>query len=64
MDYENEFNSLQGIETLPTLSQTERLPGMASLAVVKVGLAESALAVVAGHTALSACGWKMLRRKG
>ena len=37
---------------------------MASLAVVKVGLAESALAVMTGHAALGARGWKMLRRKG
>ena len=37
---------------------------MASLAVVKVGFAEGALIVVAGHAALRARVWEMLRREG
>ena len=37
---------------------------MTSLAVVEVGFAEGALAVVTGHAALRARGWKMLRGKG
>jgi hypothetical protein len=45
-------------------SQTKRLPGMAAFAVVEVGFAEGALAIVAGHAALRACVWKMLCREG
>lgn len=37
---------------------------MAAFAIVEVGFAEGALAVVAGHTALGARGWKMLRWLG
>ena len=44
-------------------SKTKRLPCMAALAVVEVGFAEGALAVVAGHAALRAGVWKMLSRE-
>lgn len=47
-----------------TLSQTERLSGMASLAVIKVGFAEGALPVVTGHATLGAGVWEMLCGKG
>ena len=49
---------------MTTLSQTERLPGMASLAVVKIGLAEGTLAVMTGHAGLRARVWEMLCGKG
>jgi hypothetical protein len=44
-------------------SQTERRPRMAAFAVVKVGLAESAAAVVASHAGLRARRREVLHRQ-
>ena len=46
------------------LLQTKGATLMAALAIVEVGLAEGALAVVAGHARLGARVGKMLRRNG
>ena len=46
------------------VSKAEGRTCVAAFAVIKVRLAEGALAVVAGHAALSASVWEMLCRKG